>query len=307
MFKFWGSQDQQSVMNSSSSSSPATPVSSSGSPRPSSHIPPAEAAGTIVSLKDKSVDAYQQFLQSLDQVKIQNNLKDELSKENLQLAEENLQKEPRIMGLRNQCRIIQTTELATASEKLNELEKQKEEMLKLNSPASLLQRIQESVHWTYEESENLHQQLLVKKRNSVKWLLTFIEKIVQHHLWKKQQQLSGRKLDAGRGHDLRIKPPSTASLQIEKLPQTQNLEQGLRSLPFVMTTGDTSTPNFVPTAMSLTRINKTCLAKYEKSQACCRTKTDLLDAHKPVLDLIPSKNIEITRQNHTKAISFLSH
>jgi len=41
-----------------------------------------------------------------------------------------------------QCRIIRTTELAAAKEKLNELEKQKEDMLKLNSPASLLQRIQ---------------------------------------------------------------------------------------------------------------------------------------------------------------------
>lgn len=95
-----------------------------------------------------------------------------------------------------QCRIIRTTELATANEKLNELEKQKEEMLKMNSPASLLQRIQgmtwtytiycnssggnnfftittkarsyiwrtcnfaESVNQTDEESENLHQQLL---------------------------------------------------------------------------------------------------------------------------------------------------
>ncbi|XP_004494103.1 vacuolar protein-sorting-associated protein 37 homolog 1 [Cicer arietinum] len=183
MFRFWGSQEQQSqdaqssqswyspsVMSSSSSSRPATPTSSSASPRPSSHIPPAEAAETIASLRDKSVDelrkllsdkdAYQQFLNSLDQVKIQNNLKDELRKENLQLAEENLQKEPRMMELRNQCRIIRTTELAAAKEKLNELEKQKEEMLKLNSPASLLQRIQESVNKTDEESENLHQHLL---------------------------------------------------------------------------------------------------------------------------------------------------
>jgi len=109
-------------------------------------------------LSDK--DAYQQFLHSLDQVKIQTNLKDELCKENLQLAEENLQKEPRIMELRNQCRIIRTTELAAAKEKLNELEKQKEDMLKLNSAASLLQRIQESVNKTDEESENLHHNLL---------------------------------------------------------------------------------------------------------------------------------------------------
>lgn len=155
-----------------SSPRPATPTSSSSSSqqRPSSHVPPAEAAGIISALKDKSVDelrkllsdkdAYQQFLNSLDQVKIQNNLKDELCKENLQLAEENLQKEPRIMELRNQCRIIRTTELATANEKLNELEKQKEEMMKLNSPASLLQRIQESINKTDEESENLHQNLL---------------------------------------------------------------------------------------------------------------------------------------------------
>nr|AFK44555.1 unknown [Medicago truncatula] len=162
MFRgLWGSQEQQpheassqqswyspSIMSSSTSSRPATPASSSASPRPpSSHVPPAEAAGTIASLKDKSVDelrkllsdkdAYQQFLNSLEQVKIQTNLKDELAKENRQLAEENLQKEPRMMELRNQCRIIRTTELATANEKLNELEKQKEEMLKMNSPASL--------------------------------------------------------------------------------------------------------------------------------------------------------------------------
>ncbi|KOM29248.1 hypothetical protein LR48_Vigan641s003600 [Vigna angularis] len=190
-----GSQEQQSqdgssqsqswyppsVVSSPSSSRPATPSGSSSSlpHRPSSHVPPSEAAGVIAVLKDKSVDelrkllsdkdAYQQFLHSLDQVKIQTNLKDELCKENLQLAvepkllpstEENLQKEPRIMELRNQCRIIRTTELAAAKEKLNELEKQKEEMLKLNSPASLVQRIQESANKTEEESDNLHQHFL---------------------------------------------------------------------------------------------------------------------------------------------------
>ncbi|KAG4928365.1 hypothetical protein JHK85_054851 [Glycine max] len=186
MFRFWGSQEQQSqdgssqsqswyppsVVSSPTSSRPVTPTASSSSlsQRPSSHVPPSEAAAVIAVLKDKSVDelrkllsdkdAYQQFLHSLDQVKIQTNLKDELCKENLQLAEENLQKEPRIMELRNQCRIIRTTELAAAKEKLNELEKQKEDMLKLNSAASLLQRIQESVNKTDEESENLHHHLL---------------------------------------------------------------------------------------------------------------------------------------------------
>ncbi|KAE9455733.1 hypothetical protein C3L33_12364, partial [Rhododendron williamsianum] len=69
-------------------------------------------------LADK--DAYRQFLLSLDQVKIQNNLRVELQKETLQLARENLEKEPRIMELQNQCRIIRTTELAAAQEKLHE-------------------------------------------------------------------------------------------------------------------------------------------------------------------------------------------
>ena len=45
-----------------------------------------------------------------------------------------------------QCRIIRTTELAAAQEKLNELEKQKEDTLKFYSPASLLQRLQGSHH-----------------------------------------------------------------------------------------------------------------------------------------------------------------
>lgn len=41
-----------------------------------------------------------------------------------------------------QSRIIRTTELAAAQEKLHELEKQKEELLKFYSPASLLQKLQ---------------------------------------------------------------------------------------------------------------------------------------------------------------------
>ncbi|KAJ7976868.1 vacuolar protein-sorting-associated protein 37-like 1-like [Quillaja saponaria] len=196
MFKFWGSQEQQSqprpqdgssqswyppsVISSPSSSQPATPSATSSSSYSSqrsidrsqspSHVSPAEAAGIIAALRDKSVDelrkllhdkdAYYQFLLSLDQVKIQNNLRDELQKETLQLASENLEKEPQIMELRNQCRIIRTTELAAAQEKLNELEIQKEENLKFYSPLSLLQRVQEAMNQTDEESENLHEKLL---------------------------------------------------------------------------------------------------------------------------------------------------
>lgn len=197
MFKsFWGSQEQQpqprpqdisgqswyppSVVTSPSSSRPSTPSSSTSSsfslqrpsdrPQSPSHVSPAEAAGMIVLLKDKSIDelrkllsdkdAYNQLLLSLDQVKIQNNLRDELQKETLQLARENLEKEPQIVELRNQCRIIRTTELAAAQEKLNELERQKEEILKFYSPACLLHRLQETMNKTEEESETLHRQLL---------------------------------------------------------------------------------------------------------------------------------------------------
>ncbi|KAM6568725.1 hypothetical protein CsatB_016710 [Cannabis sativa] len=201
MFRFWGSQEQQPQpqphqqdsstqswyppsVSSPSSSRPETPrttsSSSFSSQRPSAdrtqspaHVSPAEAAGIIAVLKDKSVDelrkllsdkdAYHQFLLSLDQVKIQNNLRDELRKETLQLARENLEKEPRIMELRNQCRIIRTTELAAAQEKLNDLERQKEETLKLCSPASLFQRLNEAMNKVDEESEKLHEQLLEKE------------------------------------------------------------------------------------------------------------------------------------------------
>ncbi|XP_047327302.1 vacuolar protein-sorting-associated protein 37 homolog 1-like [Impatiens glandulifera] len=199
MFKsFWGSQEQQdqprpqeiptsswyppSVFSSPNSSRPVTPTGSSTSGfsihRPadqsqSSSVSPSEAAGIVSQLKDKSLDelrkllsdkdAYYQFLLSLEQVKTQNSVKDELRKETLQLARENLEKEPRIMELRNQCRIIRTTELATALEKLSELEMQKHKVLNFYSPASLLHRLEDAMKKNEEESERLHQQLLDKE------------------------------------------------------------------------------------------------------------------------------------------------
>lgn len=207
MFKFWGSQEQQadlrpqevstnslyppSVGISPSSSRPTTPNSSNSNsftqrpeeqPQSLSHISPAEAAGIIVYLKDKSVDelrkllsdkeAYQQFLLSIDLVKTPNNLRDELRNETLQLARENLAKESYMTELRNQCMIIRTTELAAAEEKLNELNKQKAEILKSYSPASLLHQLQESMNETDEESEMLHKQLLEKEMD----VATFIQK-----------------------------------------------------------------------------------------------------------------------------------
>uniref|UniRef100_A0A1D1XNH1 Vacuolar protein-sorting-associated protein 37 2 n=1 Tax=Anthurium amnicola TaxID=1678845 RepID=A0A1D1XNH1_9ARAE len=170
------------VGSSPSSSRPSTPSSSSSSvsahqrssdnlQTPSYGQPsPSEAAGIIARLKDKSVDelrklftdkdAYNSFFLSLEQVKVQNNLRDELQKETLQLARENLDKEPRILELRNQCQIIRTTELAAALEKLGELEKQKEELLKLYSPPLLLQKLQDAINKVEEESEMLHRQVL---------------------------------------------------------------------------------------------------------------------------------------------------
>ncbi|TYJ12615.1 hypothetical protein E1A91_A11G363900v1 [Gossypium mustelinum] len=208
MFKFWNSHEQQaqphpqegsscswyppSVVGSTNSSRPATPSSSasnsfnSQTPAEWSHSPspvsPTEAAGVIALLKDKSVDelrkllsdkdAYNQFLLSVDQVKIQNNIRDELRNETLQLARNNLDKEPQIMELRNQCRIIRTTELAAAQEKLNELDRQKEETLKFYSPASFMHRLQDAMNVTEEESEIVNRQLLDREID----LGTFVQK-----------------------------------------------------------------------------------------------------------------------------------
>nr|XP_048321655.1 uncharacterized protein LOC125419507 [Ziziphus jujuba var. spinosa] len=55
----------------------------------------------------------------------------------------------------------QKSEMAAVEEKLHELERQKEEMLRFGSPASLLQRLQDAMNMTDEESENLRKQLFV--------------------------------------------------------------------------------------------------------------------------------------------------
>uniref|UniRef100_A0A0D9VQG8 VPS37 C-terminal domain-containing protein n=1 Tax=Leersia perrieri TaxID=77586 RepID=A0A0D9VQG8_9ORYZ len=175
-----------------SSSHPSTPSSSSVSPlQRASDNPqsssrgqpsPAEAAGIIARLKDKSVDelqrllkdkeAYNAFFNSLDQVKTQNNLRDELRKETMQLARENLEKEQRILELRNQCTIIRTTELAAAQDRLAELERQKDDIMRSYSPAALLDKLQKSMAKLDEESEELHQKFLEKDID----LPTFVQK-----------------------------------------------------------------------------------------------------------------------------------
>uniref|UniRef100_A0ACD5YX82 Uncharacterized protein n=1 Tax=Avena sativa TaxID=4498 RepID=A0ACD5YX82_AVESA len=175
-----------------SSSRPSTLTSSSASPqqRASDHPQassrgqpsPAEAAGIIARLKDKSVDelqrllkdkeAYNAFFNSLDQVKTQNNLRGELRRETLQLARENLEREQRISELRNQCTIIRSSELATAEDRLADLERQKDEIMRSYSPAALLGKLQSSVAKLDEESEELHHKFLEKDMD----LPTFVQK-----------------------------------------------------------------------------------------------------------------------------------
>jgi len=133
-------------------------------------------------LKDKSVEelqrllkdkeAYNAFFNSLEQVKTQNNVRDELRKETLQLAKENLEKEQQILELRNQCTIIRTSELAVAQDRLADLERQKDEFMRSYSPAALLDKLQSSMAKLDEESEELHQKFLEKDID----LATFVQK-----------------------------------------------------------------------------------------------------------------------------------
>ncbi|XWS43501.1 hypothetical protein CRYUN_Cryun16bG0109500 [Craigia yunnanensis] len=193
MFKFWSSQEQQaqprpqegsshswyppSVVGSSNSSRPTTPNSSASNsfnlqrpadwPHSPSPVSPAEAAGIIALLKDKRGYEDKPLLVAGRCI-----IGNELRKETLKLSRYNLDKEPRIMELRNQCRIIRTTELAAAQEKLNELERLKEETLKFYSPASFIHRLQDAINETEEESETLHRQLLDREID----LGTFLQK-----------------------------------------------------------------------------------------------------------------------------------
>ncbi|KAJ4891774.1 Vacuolar protein-sorting-associated protein 37-like protein 2 [Raphanus sativus] len=205
MFNFWGSKEQLGESRPSSSepspqpwyspslvTSPSLsrPQSSSGAHIPS-HVSPTEAASIISLLKDKSVDelsklltdkdAYQHFLNSLEQVTIQNNIREELRKETLHLARENLEKEPQMVELRNQCRIIRTSELATAQEKLNELENQRDEILKFYSPASLLHRLQDAMKKGDEESEELQQKYMEKEIDTAAFVQKYKKLRGQYH------------------------------------------------------------------------------------------------------------------------------
>ncbi|XP_023738088.1 vacuolar protein-sorting-associated protein 37 homolog 1 [Lactuca sativa] len=212
MFKFWGSPQEQQVSSPRPQESTtnswyppsASPPSSSGSPIPNdinsntyterledrSHLSSHETQSPVVYLQDKSIDelrrllsdqgAYQQFLLSIDPVRTQNNVRDELKKETLQLARENLEKEPQITELRNQCMIIRTMELASAQEKLHDLKK-KTQLLQCYSPDSLLNKLQECMNKTDEESEMLHEQLLGKEIDVVTFTKKYKQLRINYH------------------------------------------------------------------------------------------------------------------------------
>ncbi|MCL7043712.1 hypothetical protein MKW94_021325 [Papaver nudicaule] len=188
MFKYlWGSggsQEEQNRPQMDWSSRPSTSAnfnnqlylqqqSNSRIPLPNTQCSPADSANIRDLLNAKSLDeikklqsdkdAYIQFLLSLEEVKLQNNVYDELQKETLQIARENLEKEPRILELKDQCTIIRTTDLAAALEKLSRLERQKEESIRGFSPSVLLQELQEAMDRAEDETENLQRQLIGKE------------------------------------------------------------------------------------------------------------------------------------------------
>ncbi|KAJ1699640.1 hypothetical protein LUZ63_008152 [Rhynchospora breviuscula] len=123
------------------------------------------SAGIVSQLKDKSVDelkklladkaAYKAFFNSLNEVRIQNHTYGDLRKETLQLAESNLEKEPSLVELKNQCNVIRTSELASAQEKFAELLRQRDGIVNSYSRSGLLDKLNEAAYKADEESELL--------------------------------------------------------------------------------------------------------------------------------------------------------
>ncbi|CAK9219145.1 unnamed protein product [Sphagnum troendelagicum] len=153
--------------SSSGTSSPSrTPTSTGFQPQTS-----LQGSSTIVaSLKDKSVEelgklmhdteTYKKFLESLDEVRRLDKLRNQLSNGNVDESRKNLEKESEIAELRNQCMIIRNTELAAAQERFEEVEKQYKEVHARCSPQSLLDKLQSAANDADDESENLHRKLL---------------------------------------------------------------------------------------------------------------------------------------------------
>lgn len=133
--------------------------------------PTTSFAATFPPLRDKSVEelrklltdkgAYTEFLHSLDQVKTLDNLQEDLKNSNIELAKQNLEGESKIAELRNQCAIIRTMELAAARENFDRVQMEARNLVnRLHAPI-LVEKLQEAADQVDEESERLHQQLLV--------------------------------------------------------------------------------------------------------------------------------------------------
>ncbi|KAM0925114.1 hypothetical protein ACQ4PT_004400 [Festuca glaucescens] len=163
-----------------SSSHPSTPTSSSASThqRASDHPQsssrgqpsPAEAAGIIARLKDKS------YVTSLGGRHC--NLQEKIWKGSNGFQSSGISTPPlqvhtsQLVMLFFQCTIIRTTELATAEDRLADLERQKNEIMRSYSPAALLDKLQSTMAKLDEESEELHQKFLEKDID----LPTFVQK-----------------------------------------------------------------------------------------------------------------------------------
>lgn len=210
-YDFWGSKVPQGMstdssyttsgISSSSSSHSSTPGGSTSGMfgianltdrfNTLSTVTPIETAGIISILKNRNVDelrkllsdndAYQSLLLSLEPIITQNRVRDELRNKALQHAKENLEKEPRIMELRNQCRIIQNMELATAQEKLYELERKKVKLLEYYSPSALHHRLQDAMNKIEEESETLHGELVDRKIELPSFVLKYKKMRYKYH------------------------------------------------------------------------------------------------------------------------------
>ncbi|KAI5058404.1 hypothetical protein GOP47_0026574 [Adiantum capillus-veneris] len=157
--------------SSSLSKSGKSNLESGALPQSPSSVSSTSFAATFPPLKDKSVEelrklltdkaAYNEFLHTLDQVKTLDILQEDLRKSNIELAQQNLEGESHIAELRNQCAIIRTMELAAAQENFAKAKEEKRNLVDRFSGSALITQLQEAADQVDEESERLHEQLLV--------------------------------------------------------------------------------------------------------------------------------------------------
>eukprot|EP00246_Nothoceros_aenigmaticus_P016424 TRINITY_DN7453_c0_g1_i1.p1 TRINITY_DN7453_c0_g1~~TRINITY_DN7453_c0_g1_i1.p1 ORF type:complete len:257 (+),score=28.87 TRINITY_DN7453_c0_g1_i1:394-1164(+) len=164
------------------------------SPGPGGSRPQGHAARTgisLASLKDRSVrdletllkskEAYNTFLQSLEQVKHSESLVQDLRKSNVELVTRNLAKDATISELKNQCTIIRTTELAAAREKFEEARARERELLNRISPSALSEKLQQATTEADEESETQHRRFVQGEIELGDFILTYRKQRLLFH------------------------------------------------------------------------------------------------------------------------------